>query len=59
MLQLYFQNEDPSFDLLFDSPEEGQTYVDRYKESILADGSKVLAERDKLRTAATVFYECH
>ena len=45
MLQLYFQNEDPSFDLLFDSPEEGQTYVDRYKESILADGSKVVAER--------------
>ena len=41
MLQLYFQNEDPSFDLLFDSPEEGQTYVDRYKESILADGSSV------------------
>ena len=45
MLQLYFQNEDPSFDLLFDSPEEGQTYVDRYKENILADGSKVVAER--------------
>ena len=45
MLQLYFQNEDPSFDLLFDSPEEGQTYVDRYKQSILADGSKVVAER--------------
>lgn len=45
MLQLYFQNEDPDFDLLFDSPEEGQTYVDRYKESILADGSKVVAER--------------
>ena len=43
MLQLYFQNEDPDFDLLFDSPEEGQTYVDRYKESILADGSKVVA----------------
>ena len=45
MLQLYFQNEDPSFDLLFDSPEEGQTYVDRYKENILANGSKVVAER--------------
>ena len=45
MLQLYFQNEDPSFDLLFDSPEEGQTYVDRYKASILAGGSKVVAER--------------
>ena len=45
MLQLYFQNEDPSFDLLFDSPEEGQTYVVRYKENILANGSKVVAER--------------
>ena len=45
MLQLYFQNEDPGFDLLFDSPEEGQTYVDRYKADILANGSKVLAER--------------
>ena len=43
MLQLYFQNEDPNFDLLFDSPEEGQTYVDRYKENILADGSKIAA----------------
>ena len=45
MLQLYFQNEDPNFDLLFDSPEDGQTYVDKYKASILANGSKVLAER--------------
>ena len=45
MLQLYFQNEDSGFDLLFDSPEEGQTYVDRYKADILANGSKVLAER--------------
>lgn len=27
MLQLYFQNEDPSFDLLFDSQEEGMEYV--------------------------------
>lgn len=45
MLQLFFQNENPDFDLLFDSPADGQTYVDRYKESILADGSKVIAER--------------
>ena len=45
MLQLYFQNKDPDFDLLFDSPEDGQTYVDKYKASILANGSKVLAER--------------
>lgn len=45
MMQLFFQNEDPEFDLLFDSQEEAQTYVDRYKQSILADGSKVVAER--------------
>lgn len=45
MMKLYFQNEDPSFDLLFDSPEEGQTYIDRYKENILANGSTVVAER--------------
>ena len=45
MLRLYFQNEDPEFDLLFDSQEEGQSYVDRYKEHVLADGSTVVAER--------------
>ena len=45
MLQLYFQNENPEFDLLFDSQDEGQTFVDRYKADILADGSKVVAER--------------
>ena len=45
MLKLYFQNEDPEFDLLFDSQEEGQSYVDRYKAGILADGSTVVAER--------------
>ena len=45
ILRLYFQNEDPEFDLLFDSQEEGQSYVDRYKEHVLADGSTVVAER--------------
>ena len=45
MLRLYFQNEDPEFDLLFDSQEEGQSYVDRYKGHVLADGSTVVAER--------------
>ena len=44
-LRLYFQNEDPEFDLLFDSQEEGQSYVDRYKEHVLADGSTVVSER--------------
>lgn len=45
MMRLYFQNEDPDFDLLFDSPEEGQTFIDRYKADILSDGSEVVAER--------------
>ncbi|MDO5135391.1 MAG: PBP1A family penicillin-binding protein [Eubacteriales bacterium] len=45
MMKLYFQNEDSSFDLLFDSPEEGQSYVDRYRSSILASGSTMVAER--------------
>ena len=45
MLQLYFRDQNPEFDLLFDSPEEGQQYVDQYKASILADGSTVVSER--------------
>ena len=45
MLQLYFRDQDPEFDLLFDSPEEGQQYVDQYKANILSDGSTVISER--------------
>lgn len=44
MMTLYFQTEDSSFDLLFNSPEEGQSYIDRYKENILANGGEVIAE---------------
>lgn len=45
MMQLYFQNEDPSFDLLFDSQDEGREYVNRYKADILSGGGEVAAER--------------
>ena len=45
MLRLYFRDEDPQFDLLFDSPTQGQEYVDRYRENILSGGGKVVAER--------------
>ena len=46
MLQLYFQNSDPSFDLLFDTAEEGQTYVDRYRTAMMTElGGTVFAER--------------
>ena len=59
MLKTVFpEMKDPEFDLLFASQEEGQTYVDRYKASILADGSKVVAERVNLHAAA-VFHERH
>lgn len=45
MLALYFRNSDPEFDLLFESPSKGQEYVDEYREAILSDGGKVVAER--------------
>ncbi|MBQ7372654.1 MAG: PBP1A family penicillin-binding protein [Blautia sp.] len=45
MLALYFRNTDPEFDLLFESPSQGQEYVDQYREAILSDGGKVVAER--------------
>ena len=37
MLQLYFRNSDPNFDLLFDSQEEAQSYIDQYKAAIMQD----------------------
>lgn len=46
MMALYFKDQDPSFDLLFDSPEEGQTYVDQYIAAILSEpGTKEVARR--------------
>lgn len=48
MLRLYFRDtEDKDFELLFDSEEEAQSYVDKYKAHILSEeaGSEILAER--------------
>lgn len=45
MLQLYFRNSDPSFDLLFDSQEEAQSYIDQYKAAIMQEGDTIVAER--------------
>ncbi len=45
MLQLFFRNEDPEFDLLFDSEEDAQSYIDAYKASILGEGDTITAER--------------
>ena len=35
MLQLHFRNSDPTFDLLFDSEEEAQSYIDQYKAAVV------------------------
>ena len=45
MRKWYRENEDESFDLLFDSEEDGQAAIDHYKEEILTDGDTVIAER--------------
>ncbi|MCI5649656.1 MAG: PBP1A family penicillin-binding protein [Fusicatenibacter sp.] len=45
MLQLYFRNQDPSFDLLFDSTEEAQSYVDQYKAAMVGEGDTIIGER--------------
>ncbi|MFV0528487.1 MAG: transglycosylase domain-containing protein [Lachnospiraceae bacterium] len=44
MLLQYFQAQDPSFDLLFSSTEEAQSYADQYKAAALSDGSTFVAE---------------
>lgn len=38
MLQLYFRDIYPSFDLLFDSQEEAQNFIDEYKKRWWAPG---------------------
>jgi penicillin-binding protein 1A len=48
MLQAYFRNTDPSFDLLFSSQEEAQSYIDQYKSAVLGEGDTIVAERTSL-----------
>lgn len=45
MLQLYFRNTDPSFDLLFDTEAEAASYVEQYKATIIASGDEIVGER--------------
>ena len=45
MMQLYFREEDSSFNLLFDSEQEAQSYIDKYKKHILSEeGVTLVAE---------------
>ena len=45
MLQLYFRDIYPSFDLLFDSQEEAQNFIDEYKKAVVGPGDTIVAER--------------
>ena len=46
MLQLYFREQgDSSFDLLFSSQEEAQSYIDQYKAAVVGEGDTIVAER--------------
>ena len=44
-MQLYFRNTDPSFDLLFPSEEEAQSYIDQYKAAVVGPNDTIVAER--------------
>ena len=52
MLQLYFRNSDPNFDLLFDSQEEAQSYIDQYKAAIMQEGRYDCCRAQQLHPAA-------
>ncbi len=47
MLRKHFREklEDEDFDLLFESEDEAQSYIDEYKEDIMETGDEILAER--------------
>lgn len=46
MMKLYFKDQgEDQFDLLFDSEEQAQDYVDRYKAAVVGSGDKIIAER--------------
>lgn len=45
-MKLYFKDHgEDNFDLLFDSEEEAQHYVDEYKAAVVGEGETILAER--------------
>lgn len=45
MMKVYFKNNgEDQFDLLFDSEEEAQEYVDRYKAAVVGEGDTIIAE---------------
>ena len=45
MLRVHFEKQDPEFDLLFNSTDEAQSYIDEYKNAIVDTGDTIVAER--------------
>ena len=46
MMKLYFKDHgEDQFDLLFDSEEEAQGYIDQYKAAVVGEGDVIVAER--------------
>lgn len=45
MRKYFRENGEPEFELLFDSKEEAEGYIDRYKQAIIKEGDSILAER--------------
>ncbi len=45
MMQQYFRQENPDFNLVFNSEYEAQHYIDLYKEAVINDGDNIVGER--------------
>lgn len=45
MMRLHFRNEDPDFELLFDSETQAKSYIDQYKAAIIKPGDTIIDER--------------
>jgi Membrane carboxypeptidase/penicillin-binding protein len=45
MLRVHFEKQDPEFDLLFDTTDEAQSYIDQYKAAVILPGETIVAER--------------
>lgn len=46
MMKIYFKDHgEEQFDLLFDSEEQAQEYIDQYKAAVVEEGEKIIAER--------------
>jgi len=45
MMRVHFEKQYPEFDLLFETTDEAQSYIDEYKRSVVLEGDTIVAER--------------